>query len=86
MQSDLPPPVSSINCAPWVVQSVPRLGRSKATFVAASQTDLLWIDQVDLIAAIDDHDEIRACLEKTANTERQVRQKYSGYLIAADNL
>ena len=67
-------PIRFFNWAPCLVQSVLRFGRCKASFVAASQTDLLWIDQVDLIAVIDDHDEIRSCLEKTANIEQQVRQ------------
>ncbi|CAM9289976.1 unnamed protein product, partial [Laminaria digitata] len=62
----------------WGLNNVLLGGFSEATFVAASQTDLLWIDQVDLIAVIDDHDEIRACLEKTGNTERQALQEAAG--------
>lgn len=45
----------------------------KATFVAASPSDLLWLDQSDLVAAIDEHPEIKACLEKTATIAETVR-------------
>lgn len=44
----------------------------KATFVAASPSDLLWLDQSDLVAAIDEHPEIRARLEKTATATQNV--------------
>lgn len=47
----------------------------QATFVAASPSDLLWLDQSDLIAAMDEHSEMRACLEKTATADRNVRQR-----------
>lgn len=46
----------------------------KATFVAASQSDLLWLDQLDLISAMEEHAEIRPCLEKTAASGRDVRK------------
>lgn len=44
----------------------------QATFVAASPSDLLWLDQSDLIAAMDEYPEMRECLEKTATTDRSV--------------
>lgn len=44
----------------------------KATFVAASQSDLLWLDQLDLISAMEEYADIRPCLEKTASSGRDV--------------
>lgn len=41
--------------------------------MAASQSDLLWLDQADLIAAIEDHPEIRPCLETIAEKNKNVR-------------
>lgn len=44
----------------------------QATFVTASPSDLLWLDQSDLIAVIDEHPDIKGCLEKTASTDQHV--------------
>lgn len=43
-----------------------RVRHAQATFVAALPSDLMWLDQSDLLAAIEENPEIRACLEKTA--------------------
>eukprot|EP00752_Nemacystus_decipiens_P013801 g12253.t1 len=54
----------------WGLSNIMLGGCSEATFVAASPSDLLWLDQADLIAAMGEHSEMRACLEKTAGTDR----------------
>ncbi|CAM9253169.1 unnamed protein product [Ectocarpus sp. 4 AP-2014] len=54
----------------WGLSNIMLGGGSEATFVAASPSDLLWLDQSDLIAAIDEHPDIKGCLEKTASTDQ----------------
>ncbi|CAN0559215.1 unnamed protein product, partial [Ectocarpus sp. 12 AP-2014] len=53
----------------WGLSNIMLGGGSEATFVAASPSDLLWLDQSDLVAAIDEHPDIKGCLEKTASTD-----------------
>lgn len=45
----------------------------QATFVAAGQSDLLWLDQFDLMAAVEEYPDIRKCMEKTAVIHQQAR-------------
>lgn len=45
----------------------------QATFVAGGQSDLLWLDQFDLMTAMEEYPDIRQCMEKTAVTHQEVR-------------
>lgn len=46
---------------------------SQATFVAASPTDLLWLDQIDLLSVLEEFPETREWVSKTATTAQNVR-------------
>lgn len=56
---------------------------AQATFVAASPSDLMWLDQSDLIAAIDENPDIRACLEKTAVIAQNVSPRARNTTVCA---
>lgn len=76
--AEVSPMVSCTRCTLQNPRSMKILTRlvsllCQATFVAASQSDLLWLDQAGLIAAMEDYPEIRPCLETIAERDKNVR-------------
>ncbi|CAM9133109.1 unnamed protein product [Scytosiphon promiscuus] len=92
--ADVPPPLRQSSylgvwgpSSMWGLSNIMLGGNSEATFVAASPSDLLWLDQSDLVAAIDEHPEIRACLEKTATTAKNaLREALESTTITKEGL